>query len=428
MFKNLSMESVEKLRWVTLLFQIIIGSALTFTYLLGVYVGPLSQTYGWSINGILVTFTIAIWVGSPAMVIGGKIRDKLGNRLTIILGGAVYGIAIFISGSTTSLPVFIVMQGIVASSMLFVVYCAQMTNIGELFPGNRGFAVGLLTAGTSLGTAIMSPLAVYFMQHFSVASSLHIQGIIYGVICVIFGFLVINAPKGFRPKNMPEEEEIELTGDAVETGKLDVQINWRELLKSPALYLFILGFILVCLITSAFMSNLPLMVQTSTGISEMQSATMVSAYSIALGVGGIIFGFLADRFGLFKMIYITAAAMFVIPLVVALFAIENVTAWYILTVLVGGACGCYSTMMAALTMNCFGARNFGVNYGIVGVASMIHTAIAPQVSASMSASTTLIIFAVTSVAGIFVMMITKKAITKLVQQHQEKVAAGLIQE
>ena len=94
----------------------------------------LVELKGWDANEILFTFTVAMWVGSPSIIIGGKICSKIGPKKVICVAGLLYGLAIVVSAFVTSVAAFIVLQGVVASFFMFCISVATLDNIGTLYP------------------------------------------------------------------------------------------------------------------------------------------------------------------------------------------------------------------------------------------------------------------------------------------------------
>lgn len=403
-------DRLPKGRWVTLLFQIIIGSIMTFTYILTIYVGSLSEKFGWSVGSVLMTFTVAMWVGSPAQILGGIIRDKIGNRATIVYGGIVYGLAIILSGFVSTVIGFIILQGIVASSVLFIVSVAQYQNIGALFPDKRGLTMGLMSGGISVGTAFMAPFATYLCEAFSVTASLVVQGTLYAVICVIFGLLIVNAPDDYIPEGWDPESEKNET--ALEKGHLGLEVDWKQLFKLPALYLLWIGLACTTMICFALSSNLSLMAQEATGIGEMEGAWMVSANSVALGVGGILMGFIADHVGPVRGTVVMAVVEGILLLILSMAGSHTVAGFAILAIVTGFAFGTYTTTLAMITMNFFGTKNFGVNFGIVSLNALIANLVAPQLTVHLSIGLFLLITGILSLVGAAALIIARKTITE----------------
>ena len=98
---KLTNEKIDKRRWVSCVLLMLIGAALSFTYVLSVFVNPLIAARGWDADDIIFTFTLAMWVGTPSIIIGGKLTEIFKPRKLIIICGFLYGISIVLSGFTT---------------------------------------------------------------------------------------------------------------------------------------------------------------------------------------------------------------------------------------------------------------------------------------------------------------------------------------
>ena len=68
-------DKLMKFRWPTLIMQVFISAVLTAPYILNIYMGPLNEKYGWSLATIMMTFTLSMWIGTPGIIVGGKLME-----------------------------------------------------------------------------------------------------------------------------------------------------------------------------------------------------------------------------------------------------------------------------------------------------------------------------------------------------------------
>lgn len=398
--------SIEKNRWITLGIQILIGTAVCYSYGLSVLIGPLSAERGWGIEEILMTYTISLWIGTPSVIIGGILRDKFGNKKCIVVGGFLTGLSIIISGYVTSVTMFVILEGVLASFFTFVVSTAQMSNIGILFPDKRGFALGLLNGGMALGGALLAPGMTFLIGSFNVSTALLIEGIVFIIIMCVLGMFVVNAPDDYRPEGWsPQNETEELLQSGIET-------TWKEMIKTPAFWLIVLMLILCGIGPNMAMSNGALMSQTAVGASETKAAWIVSLISVSSGIAGLIFGPVADKVGGCKALAVIALIEGVMMAVSATVAAGNMPIFIVTMAALGLGYGGMVTIYQVLTMNVFGSKHFGINYGVIGINALITSSVAPQLSARLDVLTSLLIAGVLALAGCAVCIAANKAVKK----------------
>lgn len=418
-------DKLMKFRWPTLVMQVFISAALTAPYILNIYMGPLNEKYGWSLSSIMMTFTLSMWIGTPGIIIGGKLMEKFGNKRVITGAGVVYGIAVICSGYVSNVIVFVILQGVVAASMMFVAYVAQLKNVGVLFPDKRGTALGILMGGTWAGTAIMSPFAAWLIEHIGVSSSLFVQGILYGAITVIFGILIVDAPEGaFVPRGWtaPVEEEMPQK-DALEHGKVGIDVKWNQMIKMPALYLGWLMFSLMVLGCTMMSSNNSLIAQDSIGVTAMQASWIAFAYSLIQGLSSIALGFIVDKVGPYKSLMAVAGVAGLLLIAAYATGFSSVVFYVIVVAWVGGLYGLVNFVMPMLAMDSFGEKHFGVNMAIFSAYSIFTNAVGPQLSVMWNAETCFLVFGITTLLSVIPVMLFKKSIHKAaVKYHGEKVS------
>lgn len=416
-------DKLMKFRWPTLIMQVFISAVLTAPYILNIYMGPLNEKYGWSLATIMMTFTLSMWIGTPGIIVGGKLMEKFGNKKVIVGAGVIYGIAVVSSGYVSNVIVFVVLQGVVAALMMFVAYVAQLKNVGVLFPDKRGTAMGILMGGTWAGTAAMSPFAAWLIESFGVSSSLLIQGILYGAIVIIFGFLIVDAPEGaFVPKGWtPTPEEEMPSEDALEHGKVGIDVKWNQMLKMPALYLGWLMFSLMVLGCTMMSSNNSLIAQDSLGVTPMQASWIAFAYSLIQGLSSIALGFIVDKVGPYKSLIAFAGVAGLLLIGVYLTGFSSVVFYVVVVAWVGGLYGLVNFVMPMLAMDSFGEKNFGVNMAIFSAYSIFTNAVGPQLSVMWNAETCFLVFGITTLLSVIPVMLFKKSIHKAaLKYHAEK--------
>lgn len=402
--------SLDVKRWFILAAQIIIALAVGFPYMLSIIAGPLNVEKGWPVATLMIVFTICMWMSSPAMIIFGKLREKLGNRKLIILGGILYGISVCLSVLCNNVLGFLILGGGVSSFCMFGIFVAQLANVGVLFPDMRGLATGIYYAAQSfLFSASCVPLAM-LIEKMNVVPAIILYGVVFAIVIIVLGIFAIDPPEGYAPKGWVEKEA---TKTEIVRGP---EYNWIKMIKTPAFYC-----LLVCLIGlmvggMGFSSNVSLMAQSALGIGVTEGAVFATVFFIGSGFGGVISGTLVDKLGGGKALCILCA-MSLICVAVYLTVGQGVAVIFgIVVFIVGLGYGGQGAAMSVITMNTWGEKNFGVNMGVVGVAGIISSLIGPLLAGSANVNTSLTVILVINVVGAVSAIALTKAIKSLLSK------------
>ncbi len=402
---------LKKKRWYVLGASLLINLCIGSGYAWSVYAGPLIKTFGWSAAATALTFTIANAVSPICMITGGKIQDKFGPKWVIFAGGIVFGGGIFLSGLTKSLPWLYFSYGILGGFGMGLVYSCTIANTVKFFPDKRGLVAGMATAGYGFGPVLLAPLSQSLIASNGVLFTFKTLGIAYLVIIVVGSQFIMKAPAGYKPEGW----EPPVSAASANTGK---EKTWAQMLADPLFYL------LFSMLTIGATSGLMIISQASpiaqevVGVTPEEAAFAVSLVAIANMAGRISWGAVSDKIGRYNaipiMYIILAAAMFTLTLVST-----GGFIMYVLAVMFVGFCfGGFMGVFPALTADCFGAKNNGVNYGFMFGGFALGGYIGPVMAASIKAgnngdyTNAFLIAAAMCVLGIVITFIVRKMNTR----------------
>ena len=101
-------ELSKSAKLISLIMILLIGVISNYIYVLAVYVEPLNEMHGWSMNSIVMAYSVAMFCEFPAFIAGGWLMNRFGMRKVLIVCGTLYGLAILFSGLTSSVIVFVI--------------------------------------------------------------------------------------------------------------------------------------------------------------------------------------------------------------------------------------------------------------------------------------------------------------------------------
>lgn len=400
---------LKKKRWFVLGASLLINLCIGSGYAWSVYAGPLIKTFGWTAAATALTFTIANAVSPICMITGGKIQDKFGPKWVIFAGGIVFGGGIFLSGLTKSLPWLYFSYGILSGFGMGLVYSCTIANTVKFFPDKRGLVAGMATAGYGFGPVLLAPLSQSLIASYGVLFTFRSLGIVYLIVILVGSQFILKAPTGYKPEGW---EPPAASGTSANTGK---EKTWSQMLADPLFYL------LFTMLTIGATSGLMIISQASpiaqevVGVSPEQAAFAVSLVAIANMAGRITWGAVSDKIGRYNalpiMYVILAAAMFALTFVTA----GNFILFVLAVMFVGFCFGGFMGVFPALTADCFGAKNNGVNYGFMFGGFALGGYIGPVMAATIKAgnngdyTNAFLIAAAMCILGIAVTFIVRKS-------------------
>lgn len=146
---------------------LVIGAVLTAALAMGLrqsfglFLAPMTAANGWSASGFALAIALQVLVNGISQPICGQLADRLGGRVVIMGGAALYALGTLGMALSDGLPLFTffagLVMGVAVSAAGMPVIMASMTRL--LPESQRGRATGLGTAGSSFGQFLVVPLA-----------------------------------------------------------------------------------------------------------------------------------------------------------------------------------------------------------------------------------------------------------------------------
>ncbi|KAJ7447952.1 major facilitator superfamily domain-containing protein [Mycena galericulata] len=244
----------------------------------------------------------------------GALFDRWGAKPLIVIGGVGFALSCMLQSISTHYWHFLLSQGLLGGITLSCLFTPAYTAAQHWFLKRRGFALGIVTSGSSVGGVIWPILANRLIQDVGFAWGLRIIGFISLALCLVSAGLV----KGRLPPRK---------------GK---QFFAFDLFMKPGYTIFCVGMFFVVWGLFFLIFFLP-----SYGALHGFNANMtfysVSVLNGASLFGRIVPGFLADRWGRFNMMVATALASAILTF--ASIAARNEASVLIIGVLYGFTSG-----------------------------------------------------------------------------------------
>lgn len=366
-------------RWMTLIISCIINVVIGTGYAWSVFGAAWAAKLGVTPGETALAFSICNAVGPITMIAGGKINDALGPKWVIFLGGLMFGGGMFITSLASSVTWIIIWYGVVFGLGMGLVYSCTIGNTVKFFPDKRGFVGGITTMSYGLGSVILAPIAAKMVapESFGVVNTFKILGVIYLVVICVGAFLVMKCPDGFLPEGFEPPKPAGNAGAPADK-------SWSQMLADPIFYVMFL-----MLVAGAFFGLMMISqcssIATFKGIGAASIIVTVLALFNALGRVGC--GTISDKLGRINTLIMCLCIAIVGLVLMLVSGDKGSNALFVVGICcVGFGFGAFMGVYPGFTADQFGAKNNGVNYGIMFIAFAAAGVLGPMIMKNTFAS------------------------------------------
>jgi OFA family oxalate/formate antiporter-like MFS transporter len=410
------MDDKKTNRWLIVAGGVIINLMLGITYTWSIFGSTLDNQkglYKWTTPEQTLVFSIMLLFFALTMPIAGRIQDKRGPRLVALIGGILLGIGFIASSQAVyDKTLMYITYGVLAGAGVGFAYGAPIAAGSKWFPDKRGLIAGIMVFGFGFGSVLLAPVAqvminglpaqpkgliqplivsLFQMPAFSGLLNIGLPGtfmtlgaVFLVVICA--GALVLrNPPEGWKPSGWDPSK----TKKAVTHAYKDYTVS--EMIKTRQFWMLWVMFIFTAaagLMVIGFLNKFAEIAfrdafHYPSEAAVLEGAVAVSVLAIFNGVGRIFAGWLSDQAGRAKTMFILFGLQAVL---IATFVYTTPAApimVYVVMALIGLCFGSCFSLFPSSTADFFGAKNCGVNYGVVFTAYGIGGILGPMLSANL---------------------------------------------
>jgi OFA family oxalate/formate antiporter-like MFS transporter len=367
-------------RWLILVAAIIINICIGTLYAWSVFAMPLGKLFGWAPPALALVFTINHGLSPVAMIGGGYLQDKLGSKTTIIVGGLMFTIGLFLSGYVSQVGMLYLTYSALAGIGGGMIYAGNIGNTVKFFPDKRGLAAGLCAAGYGCGAMLVAPIASALIINYGVLNTFQILGAAFFIIIAICIMFIKKAPAGFKPAGWTPPVVA-----ATASKPAGNDCKWTQMISEG------IWWVVMIMLFCGAMSGLMVLAHASPigqimfKLTPMNAAFFVSIITLANALGRVGFGALSDKIGRSNTIMI----MYVVSAVSMLnLAFTTTVAGFVASGIGCGAVfGGFMGTMPTIISDRYGLKNFGVNYGITFIGFSLAAIFGPLTAAKVRVAT-----------------------------------------
>jgi MFS family permease len=332
---------------------------------LTVFLQPMAEAMGWSRTGISTAALInwlCMGVGAFAW---GALSDRFGTRAVVLAGGVLLGLGLVTASRAATLTQFQLLFGVVVGLAAGSFYTPMMASTTRWFTQHRSLAVALVSAGLSVGAAIMGPLVRWLVTAHDWRFAMLVIGDVVWLVII---------PAALLLKEPPASATAAAVGAPGGAGADARELTVGQAVRTPQFAAIALAYFFCCAAHSGPIFH---MVTNAIdhGVTAMVAATVLSAASLASLSGKILCGLVADRVGA-KRTLVVGLAVQAAAVSLYLFTRE-LAGFYAVALLFGFAYGGVMPLYAILVREYFGARIMGAVFGAVAFTSTMGMALGP---------------------------------------------------
>ena len=349
-------------KYVILIFAVLIQICLGVGYSWSTFVPALKQTFGLSITQTQTIFGIGSLIITLFIFVGGRIQDRLGPRIPVIVGGIILGGSYILAGcSNGSYSALRLLIGVCAAIGVGICYICPIICCVKWFPNHKSLAAGIVVAGYGGSPIIISLLGEYLLSHqVNVLTIFKYMGLVFLIIITIAAMFLQNPPQ--------EKDYTPIAAD----------IKTIDLFKDRNFWGLLCGIFPCLCIGLMIIGNIkPFGLSLNLSLVITGTAVSILAFFNAIGrIGwGIIGGFLEGK----KAILLSLISTSMVCLTAA-FVVKDDLTFFLFVVFAGFNYGACLVLYAAEIANHYGTEKMGTIYSTLFLSNGIAGFVAPPLA------------------------------------------------
>lgn len=338
--------------------------AMGAMFALPVYLQPMAEETGWSRAGISGAMTMGFVVMGIAGFGWGALSDRIGARPVVLMASLLLGAGLVLASRATDLLLFQFAYGGLVGASGGAFFAPIMAAAVGWFDKHRSLAVSLVSVGGGVAPMVITPFASVLIANYGWRTAM---------LATAIGAVILLVPASLLIRRAPAmaDDPVPATGAAT-AGKLPSAA--ASALSTPQFIVLAATFFLCCAAHSG-----PIFHTVSyamiCGASSLAAASIYSVEGVAGLFGRLVFGVLADRLGV-RRVLVAGLALQAIGIYTYIY-VTQLSEFYMLALVLGTAYGGVMPLYAVLARDYFGPRVMGTVLGAATMTSSIGMAFGP---------------------------------------------------
>ena len=341
--------------------------AMGAMFALPVYLQPIADDTGWSRAGISFAMTVGFIAMGVAGFGWGTLSDRIGARPVVLIAAIMLGTGLVLASRTTSLLVFQFAYGGLVGASGGAFFAPIIAATIGWFDKHRSLAVSLVSIGGGVAPMVMTPLASVLIGIYGWRSAM---------LMIAIGAVIVVIPTALLIRRAPDTADAPAATSAgtVPAQPAAPRASIGTVLRTPQFIVLAAVFFLCCAAHSG-----PIFHTVSyamiCGATSLAAASIYSVEGLAGLFGRVIFGVLADRIGV-KRVIIGGLILQAVGIYSYVY-VSGLTDFYVRAVVLGLAYGGVMPLYSILARDYFSQNVMGTVLGGITMTSSIGMAFGP---------------------------------------------------
>jgi OFA family oxalate/formate antiporter-like MFS transporter len=343
---------------------VLIQLSLGAIYAWSVFTPSLTEA-GWTKTQTQIVFAAGLATFAVVMVFAGKNLSRIGPRALAIAGGFTLGVGYWIASIDGGTNFWFVLLGIglIGGAGIGLAYVVPIAVGMRWFPDHKGMITGLAVAGFGFGALAWIKIAGSWgglIDSIGLDGTFRVYGAAFTLLILIGAIWMRMPPKGWLPEGFVAP---------VAAGSGADEFTSREMIRTPQFHLISFTFAVSAgagLMAIGLMKLYPVEALTDAGVGAVEASAIAGTamavfFSLANGIGRIVWGALSDSLGRKRSVVIMAGTQGIF-LAAFIPMASNEFTLYLAAALIGFNFGGNFALFPSLTADEFGNGTVGQNY------------------------------------------------------------------
>jgi len=284
---------------------IIVGCAFTILWIaygiqfsFGVFLPYISADTGWTRGSLSIPYSLYVFVYCALGMVAGRLTDRLGPKIVLIVGGVTLGIGVAITSHVHALWQLYLSLGVIAAIGMSAAYVPCNATIVRWFAAKRAIAVSVASGGSSFGMFTFPPLVTALIRLYGWRNAYLILSIVALALIVTCASFVVRDPEqmGLHPDGASIDPAPLSPSSSPTPVSFENEWSLSDARRTSAFWLLTAIFTLTWLVIFMPLVHLVPFAE-DLGISHYRAAMTISVIGFAGFAGRVAIGPISDRIG-----------------------------------------------------------------------------------------------------------------------------------
>ena len=342
----------------------------------GIFFKPLLEQFGWTKAATSAAFSLYLVLYGLLGIFVGRLNDRFGPRLVMTVCAFFLGLGYMLMSQVSAIWHLYLFYGVLIAIGMSGTWVPLISTIPRWFIRRRGLMTGIVTAGSGIGTILLSLVASALIAEYQWRLSYILVGA--GVLMILV--LAVQ----FLRRDPQQMGQLPYGGDVVKKENPDYPgegLCFREAVNTTQFWM-------VCAIFFCFGFNLyTVMVHIvahaiELGIPALNAASIIAVVGGVNAAGRVGIGSAGDRIGNMRCLAISFVLMTTALLLLTVAA--EMWRLYLFGVIFGLGYGGLAALMSPVPAELFGLRSIGTIVGAVMCSFTLGGAVGPVLAGRIS--------------------------------------------